>query len=295
LNAPFGEVLTAMVTPFDENGEVNYENAAALATYLADNGSDGIVVAGTTGESPTLTVEEKVELFKVVRRAVGNKVKVIAGTGSNSTKASVELTQKAEACGVDGIMLVVPYYNKPSQEGLYQHFAAIARATELPVMLYNVPGRTAINLSDQTVLRLAKDFNNIVSIKEASGDLEQITRIVGNAPSGFAVYSGDDSMTLPVLAVGGCGIVSVASHIAGKEIKNMITAFMNRDLAESIRIHQRLMPLFKALFITSNPSPVKGALKMLGHKVGPLRLPLVEINAQEQEVIRKVLQELDYL
>jgi len=295
LNAPFGEVLTAMITPFHDNGDVNYEGAAELAAYLVDNGSDALVVAGTTGESPTLTDEEKVELFKVVCEAVDGKAKVIAGTGTNSTKASLELTKKAEACGVDGIMLVVPYYNKPSQEGLYQHFAHIAQATKLPIMLYNVPGRTSVNLSDQTVLRLAAAYDNIVAIKEASGDLEQITRITSNAPAGFAVYSGDDSMTLPILAVGGCGIVSVASHIAGKEIKRMITAFQNGDLAESTRIHQRLMPLFKVLFIASNPSPVKGALKMLGHQVGPLRLPLVEITVQEEEEIRKVLKELNYL
>lgn len=295
MSAPFGEILTAMITPFHENGDVNYEGAAALASYLADNGSDGIVVAGTTGESPTLTEEEKLQLFKVVSEAVRGKAKVIAGTGSNSTQASLELTKKAEACGVDGIMLVVPYYNKPSQEGLYRHFARIAQATKLPVMLYNVPGRTAANLAEQTVVRLAADYGNIVAVKEASGNLEQITRIAGSAPPGFYVYSGDDSLTLPILAVGGCGVVSVASHIAGKEIKQMVTAFFRGEVAESARIHQRLMPLFKVLFIASNPSPVKSALKMLGHEVGPLRLPLVEVTSQEKEEIRKVLKELNYL
>ena len=295
LKAPFGELVTAMITPFTENGEVSYENAAKIADYLVEHGSDAIVVAGTTGESPTLSNEEKLQLFTTVAKAVKGKAKVIAGTGSNSTKHTVELTRQAEACGVDGIMLVVPYYNKPSQEGLYQHFAAIAQSSSLPLLLYNVPGRTVANMSADTTIRLAKTFTNVVAIKEASGDLEQISRIRKDAPQNFAIYSGDDSLTLPILAVGGCGVVSVASHVVGKEMKEMISAFLSGDHKKALAIHLRLLPLFKALFITANPTPVKGALRMLGHQVGPLRLPLVDLNATEKEIIQQELQKLGYL
>ncbi|NLZ39438.1 MAG: 4-hydroxy-tetrahydrodipicolinate synthase [Firmicutes bacterium] len=295
LNAPFGKVVTAMITPFTENGEVSYENAAKIANYLVEHGSDAIVVAGTTGESPNLSNEEKLKLFTTVVNAVKGKAKVIAGTGSNSTKQTVELTKQAEACGVDGIMLVVPYYNKPSQEGLYRHFAAVAQTTLLPLMLYNVPGRTVTNMAADTTVRLAKTFANVIAIKEASGDLEQIARIRCNAPQDFAIYSGDDALTLPILAVGGCGVVSVASHIVGKEIKEMISSYYSGDHDKALAIHLRLLPLFKALFITANPAPVKGAMRMLGHQVGPLRLPLVDLNHEEKELIKKELQKLGYL
>lgn len=292
--APFGEMITAMATPFYENGEINYEKAAELATFLVNDGTDGIIVCGTTGESPTLAEEEKIELFSVVTNAVKGKAKVLAGTGSNNTVQAIRLTKIAENCGVDGIMLVVPYYNKPPQEGLYRHFSAVAAKTALPVMLYNVPGRTVVNMTAETTLRLAQ-ISNIVAVKEASGDLEQIARISAGAPDNFAVYSGDDSMTLPVLAVGGIGVVSVASHIAGREIKQMITAFKNGDTEIAMRLHLKLLPLFKAMFITTSPTPLKGAMNMLGHNLGPMRLPLVGLTEDQHKEIADVLTGLGYL
>jgi len=294
LIAPFGEMITAMATPFFENGEINYEKAAELAAFLVDNGTDGIVVCGTTGESPTLAEEEKKELFSVTVAAVKGKAKILAGTGSNNTIQTIRLTKIAENCGVDGIMLVVPYYNKPPQEGLFRHFSAIAAQTALPVMLYNVPGRTVVNMTAETTLRLAQ-VSNIVAVKEASGDLEQIARIRAGAPDNFAVYSGDDSMTLPVLAVGGIGVVSVVSHIAGREIKQMISAFKNGDTETAVKTHLKLLPLVKAMFITTSPTPLKGAMNMLGHNLGPVRLPLVELTENQHEEIADVLTGLGYL
>ncbi len=294
MTLPFGRIITAMITPFKEDGEINYDKAAELADFLSENGSDAIVLGGTTGESPTLSDDEKLNLFSRIKKTIGGKIKIIAGTGSNSTEHSIFLTKEAEKCGVDGIMLVVPYYNKPSQEGLYRHFAAIAESTELPVMLYNIPGRSAVNMTAETTLRLAQ-IPNIRAVKEASGNLEQIAAICSGAPEGFAVYSGDDSMTLPIMSIGGSGVVSVASHIAGREIKQMVLEFQSGNYREALRIHHRLLPLFKVLFITSNPSPVKGALKLLGNDAGPLRLPLVELTADEQATVRKVLQNLNYL
>ena len=294
MTLPFGRIITAMITPFKEDGEINYDKAAELADFLSENGSDAIVLGGTTGESPTLSDDEKLNLVSRIKKTIGGKIKIIAGTGSNSTEHSIFLTKEAEKCGVDGIMLVVPYYNKPSQEGLYRHFAAIAESTELPVMLYNIPGRSAVNMTAETTLRLAQ-IPNIRAVKEASGNLEQIAAICSGAPEGFAVYSGDDSMTLPIMSIGGSGVVSVASHIAGREIKQMVLEFQSGNYREALRIHHRLLPLFKVLFITSNPSPVKGALKLLGNDAGPLRLPLVELTADEQATVRKVLQNLNYL
>ncbi|MGI6097953.1 MAG: 4-hydroxy-tetrahydrodipicolinate synthase [Dethiobacteria bacterium] len=288
----FGPLLTAMVTPLNDKLEVNYDQAAKLATYLLENGSDGIVVAGTTGESPTLTFEEKCELFKTVVAAVKGRGAVIAGTGSYSTKESVKLTIEAEKIGVDGIMLVTPYYNKPPQQSLYLHFKEIASATSLPVMLYNVPGRTGTNMSAETTLRLA-EIDNIVAVKEASGSIEQITDICRKAPPGFALYSGDDPMTLPILSVGGVGVVSVASQIAGKEIKKMINAYFNGDVQLACRIHQQLFPLFKGIFISSNPIPIKEALNLKGFNVGNPRLPLSPLNAEQKEKLVRVLEELD--
>jgi len=294
LIAPFGEMITAMATPFFENGEINYKKAAELAVFLVDNGTDAIVVGGTTGESPTLAEEEKKELFSAIVVAVKGKAKVLAGTGSNNTIQAIRLTKIAENCGVDGIMLVVPYYNKPPQEGLFRHFSAIAAQTALPVMVYNVPGRTVVNMTAETTLRLAQ-ISNIVAVKEASGDLEQIARIRAGAPGDFAVYSGDDSMTLPVLAVGGIGVVSVVSHIAGREIKQMITAFKNGDTEAALKTHLKLLPLVKAMFITTSPTPLKGAMNMLGHNLGPVRLPLVELTENQNKEIANVLTELGYL
>lgn len=276
LTTIFGSLVTAMVTPFKENLEIDHSVVEKLATYLADNGSDSIVVAGTTGESPTLSKKEKLELFRTVVNSVKGKAKVIAGTGGNNTRESVELTKGAEKTGVDGIMLVTPYYNKPPQEGLYNHFKQIAGATDLPVMLYNVPGRTSVNLTAETSLRLA-EIDNIVAIKEASANLEQIANICSDAPTGFAVYSGDDSMTLPVLSVGGTGVVSIASHLVGRAIKEMIEAYFNGESAKAAKLHQHLLPLFKSLFLTTNPIPLKAALNLVGFRVGLPRLPLTPL------------------
>ncbi len=289
--AGFGRVITAMVTPMDRALAVDYARAAALAKRLADNGSDGLVVSGTTGESPTLTDEEKVRLFHTVREAVGTRAAVIAGTGTYDTAHSIHLTKEAERAGCDGVLLVNPYYNRPSQEGLYQHFKAIADSTRLPVMLYNIQGRTAVNCEPATVARLAQ-VPNIVAIKEASGSLDQMSQIRTLTPPEFLMYSGDDSLTLPLLAVGGYGVVSVASHVAGREIGEMIAAFVAGDVRKAMAMHFRLWPLFKVLFITTSPTPVKAALALAGFDVGGLRLPLVEVNAREREQIASVLKEL---
>lgn len=286
----FGRMLTAMVTPFDENNQVDYEQAKVLARYLVDHGSDGIVVVGTTGESPTLTMQEKINMFSAVKEAVGQTAKVIAGTGSNDTASSINLTLAAEKIGVDAAMLVVPYYNKPSQEGMYQHFAAVAKATSLPIVLYNIPGRTGVNLLPATVKRLA-EIPNIVAIKEAAGSTDQVTELKRVLPNDFLIYSGDDSMTLPWLAVGCEGIISVVAHVVGREMKQMIQAYISGNVQEAARIHTALYPIFKGMFMTSNPVPIKAACNMLGIQVGSVRLPLVNATEQELAAIRKLLVE----
>ncbi len=283
-----GQVLTAMITPMNKDCSVNYPAAVELAQKLGENGSDGVVLSGTTGESPTLSFEEKVKLFSTVTDALGGQMTIIAGTGSNNTQDSIALTKAAEKAGVDGIMLVTLYYNKPSQEGLYQHFKTVAEQTSLPVMLYNVPGRTGVNILPETVARLA-EIDNIVAIKEASGNLEQVSVLKTMVPEDFLIYSGDDALTLPILAVGGAGVVSVASHLVGREIKSMISAFLAGRVGDALEIHLKLMPLFKAMFITTNPVPVKRALEFVGVDTGPLRLPLVDLTEQEAQKIKEVL------
>lgn len=284
----FGRVLTAMVTPFGADGSVNYSVVEALAAHLVDHGSDGIVVCGTTGESPALTWDEEFQLYKCVKSAVSGKAKVVAGTGSNATQEAVEATHKAATLGVDGSLQVVPYYNKPPQAGLYAHFAAIAKASpDVPLMLYNVPGRTACNLSTEIVTKLA-DIPNIVAIKEASGNLDQVSQIRAATPTTFSIYSGDDSLTLPMLSVGGCGVVSVASHLAGDRIQAMIQAYETGQPQKAMAEHLSLFPLFKALFLEPNPIPVKAALAMQGWDVGDVRLPLVPAS----ESVRKTLRDL---
>lgn len=290
----FGELLTAMVTPFNEKLELDLEKARNLANYLVDNGSDGLVVLGTTGESPTLTYDEKIKLLETVVDEVGDRATILAGTGSYSTAESIRLTEEAEKIGVDGIMLVTPYYNKPPQSGLYHHFKAIAERTSLPIMLYNIPGRTARNIEVETMLELAK-IDNIIAVKEASGDLNQVSALTRLLPDDFLVYSGDDSLTLPVLSVGGTGVVSVAGHLAGNEIKKMITAFKNNQLDEAIRMNKKLGKLFEILFITTNPIPVKTALNLIGFEVGGVRGPLVEMNDNERERLSEVLREFQLL
>jgi len=287
----FGIVLTAMVTPMKPDGSVDYQRAEELAKYLADNGSDGLVVHGTTGESPTLTHEEEYEMYRTVKKAVGGRVKIIAGTGSNSTAETLEATSHAEKIGVDGVMVVVPYYNKPSQEGMYQHYKAVAGSTKLPIIIYNIQGRTGVNMTADTVARLSK-IKNIVGIKEASGILEQTSEIRQKTSKEFMIYSGDDDKTIEIMKRGGCGVISVASHIAGKEIKKMCEAYLSGRVDEAERINSRLSPLFKVLFITTNPTPVKAALAMISQPVGGLRLPLIEANESEKEQIRKVLKDL---
>jgi len=291
----FGRVLTAMLTPFKADGTVNYSVAEQLAAYLADNGTDTLVVCGTTGESPTLSWDEEYELFQVVQKAVAGKAKVMAGTGSNSSQEAIAATQKAEKLGLDGSLQVVPYYNKPPQEGLYQHFKAIAQSSpDLPLMLYNVPGRTGQNLQPETVSRLA-EIPNIVAIKEASGNVDQASQIRRSTPSEFTIYAGDDSLTLPLLAVGAKGVVSVASHIVGPELQQMIQAFEQGQVQAATEIHLRLFPLFKALFLTTNPIPVKAAMKLRGWDVGPSRLPLCDPPADVVAALEAVFTELALL
>jgi 4-hydroxy-tetrahydrodipicolinate synthase len=283
-----GRLLTAMVTPFDNEGQVDFEQAKQLASALIDSGSDGLVVAGTTGESPTLTLKEKWRLFTEVKRAINGRGSVIAGTGNYSTQESIELTKEAERLGMDGVLLVVPYYNKPTQEGMFRHFEAIARATSLPCILYNVPSRTACNMNADTVIRLSH-IPNIVGIKEASGDLEQSARIIEHTRDDFYVWSGNDQDTLPLLSIGSYGVVSVASHIVGGQIRRMIDAFLEGRPSEAAAIHRHLTPLVKALFLVSNPIPVKFALNQIGMRVGAPRLPLTEPDAATADAIRAEL------
>ena len=285
----FGRVLTAMVTPFGENGEVNYSVAEKLAAHLADNGSDGIVVCGTTGESPTLTWKEEFQLYKCVKHAVAGKARVIVGTGSNSTQEAIEATCKAATLDLDGSLQVVPYYNKPPQEGLFSHFQAIAEASpDLPFMLYNIPGRTGCSLSVETVARLA-EISNIVAIKEASGSLDYVSQVRAATPFSFSIYSGDDSLTLPLLAVGGCGVVSVASHLVGDRLQAMIRAFESGQVKKATEEHLSLFPLFKALFLQTNPIPVKAALSLKGWNVGTVRPPLVPVSESVKQALQKLL------
>jgi 4-hydroxy-tetrahydrodipicolinate synthase len=290
----FGRILTAMVTPFNDDFSINYEAAANLAKYLVANGSNGLVVAGSTGESATLSVEEKLKLFATVLDAVGDKATVIAGTGSNDTMASLKLTQAAEKLGVHGAMLVGPYYNKPPQEGYYQHFKAVADKTNLPLIVYNVPGRTSSNILPGTIARLA-EIKNIVAVKEASGNLEQVAEIVRTTPKDFMVYSGDDSLTLPILSVGGVGIISVAAHIVGNRMQEMILAFTNNDLAKAQAIQSELLPFFRLMFITTNPIPIKTAVNLIGQNGGSFRLPLIPPTSNELEQIKNGMHRMHLL
>ncbi len=288
----FGRVLTAMVTPFREDGSVNYDLAASLAINLANNGSDTLVICGTTGESPTLSWEEEYQLFSVVLEAVAGKAKVMAGCGSNSTKEAIAATQKAARIGIHGTLQVVPYYNKPPQAGLYQHFQAIAQAVpDTPLLLYNVPSRTGQNLLPETVAQLA-EIGNIVGVKEASGNLDQVSEIRRLTPNEFQIYSGDDSLTLPMLAVGAKGVVSVASHLVGNQLQQMIQSFSAGKVQIATEIHLKLFPLFKALFITANPIPVKAALKIQGWNVGSTRPPLCEAPVEVNHKLEVVMKEL---
>jgi 4-hydroxy-tetrahydrodipicolinate synthase len=286
---PTGRLLTAMATPFDQDLELDVRKAATLALQLVQEASDGIVVAGTTGESPTLSDGEKLDLFTAVIDAVGDRTDVWANTGNYDTRASLALSQAAERLGVHGVMLVVPYYNKPSQEGLYRHFRTVADAIQLPVMLYNVPSRTAQNMTAETVLHLQQDCPNIVAVKEASGNFEQAAEICRGARGDFSLYSGDDKSTLPLLAIGGQGVVSVASHLVGPRIRRMIDAFLTGQVRVAQELHHALLPLFTGLFITSNPVPLKWAMKIVGRDIGSVRPPLAPPNASEETFLRSLL------
>jgi len=284
----FGRVSTAMVTPFDKKGHIDFSKTTQLVNYLIDHGTDSLVVAGTTGESPTLSKEEKLALFNHVVKVVAKRIPVIAGTGSNNTYASVELTRRAEQLGVDGIMLVAPYYNKPNQEGLYQHFKTIAEATTLPVMVYNIPSRASVNIHHETIIRLSKT-PNIVAVKEASGDINAMTHIIANTDNNFDLYSGDDAIAIPTLSIGGAGVVSVASHVIGNEMQEMVKSFLNGDHEEAAKLHQKLLPIMQGLFAAPSPAPVKTALQIKGLDVGSVRLPLVPLTDQERATLSKLL------
>ena len=283
-----GRLLTAMVTPFNEEGAVDYEQSRRLASALLSSGSEGLVVVGTTGESPTLTREEELRLFTEVKSAAGDRGTVIAGTGSNNTAEALETTKEAEKIGVDACLLVVPYYNKPTQEGLYQHFKAIAQSTTLPCILYNVPSRTVTSLSADTIIKLSH-IDNIIGVKEASGNLGEISKIISNTGDDFLVWSGNDSDTLHIMAVGGYGVISVVSHLVGKQIKEMIDYIVDGKMDEAARIHHHLLPLINALFVISNPIPIKYALNHIGFGVGKLRLPLTEPDEKSATFIKQTL------
>lgn len=285
----FGSIMTAMVTPFDERGDIDYPATQNLINHLLANGTDALVIAGTTGESPTLTAQEKVELFKFTVQTVAGRAPVIAGTGTNSTRESIDLTIQAEEAGVDGIMLVVPYYNKPCQEGLYQHFKTIAQTTTLPIMLYNIPGRSAVNMLPETIIRLANNVSNITSVKEASGDLEAAAAIIEHTGDDFFVYSGDDASTLPMLSIGGTGIVSVSAHIIGNEMQEMVRHFKTGNTKQAATIYRGLLPIMKAMFAAPNPSPTKAALNLTGVPVGGVRLPMIALPEEQVDSLRDLL------
>lgn len=269
-----GRLLTAMVTPFDAAGAVDFAQARKLASALMDSGSEGLIVVGTTGESPTLTLDEELRLFKETKEEIGDRGAIVAGTGSNSTAEAIEATMEAEKLGVDAALLVVPYYNKPTQEGLYQHFKAIASKTSLPCILYNVPSRTITGLSPETIARLSK-IDNIIGLKDAGGNFKETAAVLDSTPDDFIVWSGNDTDTFHLLTLGGYGVISVASHLVGNQIAEMIKKFLDGDIAGSAKIHRDLLPLVNALFVVSNPIPVKYAVNQVGFNVGGCRLPLV--------------------
>lgn len=285
----FGHVVTAMVTPFNDEGLIDFSETKKLIDYLIENGTDAVVIAGTTGESPTLSTDEKVKLFKRCVRYVNKRIPVIAGTGSNNTADSIQLTKKATELGVDGIMLVAPYYNKPSQKGLYEHFKEIAHATPLPIMIYNIPGRTAVHIETETLIQLAR-IKNIIAVKESSGSLEQMAEIISNTDDSFQLYTGDDSNSLPALAIGAKGVVSVVSQVIGPEMQAMISLFKEGKVTEAAEKYRALLPTMQAMFLAPNPTCVKYALNKIGLRVGSVRLPLVPLD----EGLKKQLKEFGY-
>lgn len=289
--AYFGSLMTAVITPFDEDLKVNFQKVEELVDHLIDKQTDGIVVSGTTGESPTINYEEKIELFKTVKQAADGRVKVIAGTGNYCTTETVELSMEAEKIGVDGIMLVTPYYSKPPQNGLFDHFTTVANSVDIPVILYNIPSRTGRNIEAETIIKLSEQ-DNIVAVKEASGNLDQVAAIASGTQSDFSIYSGDDIMTLPILSCGGSGVISVASHLVGPSIKKMIEDYFSGRVEEAKKMHLKLRPLFKTLFVNTNPIMLKEALNIIGLNVGSVRLPLTEANSEQKKLMRSTLSNL---
>ncbi|GAC1309951.1 MAG: 4-hydroxy-tetrahydrodipicolinate synthase [Vulcanimicrobiaceae bacterium] len=287
--APLGPLLTAMLTPFGTDGAIDHGAAAHLARFLVDEGNTGLVVCGTTGESPTLETDEKVALFATVKEAVGDRAAIVAGTGGNNTRHSVALTERAEAVGVDAILAVVPYYNKPTQDGMLRHFGAMADATALPIVLYNIPGRTGANMLPATVLELARRHANIAGVKESSGDVAQFAAILRERPAGFGFWAGDDHMLLPALALGGDGLISVAAHLAAREYRDLIDAFARGENARAAELYLALSPLVAALFATSSPIPIKWALRELGFALGECRSPLGTMPPDLAERLRPLL------
>lgn len=291
----FGRMIPAMVTPFDENRELDLDKAQALANRLVDGGSDAIIVNGTTGESPTVFYPQKIELFKAIVAAVGDRVPVLANVGDNCTADTVDFAREVAALGVDGVMLVVPYYNKPPQEGIYRHFKTIAQAIELPVILYNIPGRCVVNMEAETTLRLAHEVDNIVAVKEASGNMDQIRRIIEESPDTFQVYSGDDEATFEIMKMGGAGVISTIGNVAPARMKEIVELVAAGDIDGAWEAHVALQPLMKELFVTSNPILVKEALKLSGFSVGGVRLPLVDATPEQSEHLAQVMRQVGVL
>ncbi len=287
-----GEVITAMVTPMDAKGKIDYDNVEKLAKYLIENGSDALLVAGTTGESPTLTNDEERELISTVKRAAQNKARIILSAGSNCTQTAVEFSKNATKEEADAILSVVPYYNKPNQVGLIEHYSEIAKSTDLPIILYNIPSRTGISMEPATVAYLASTFENIVGIKQSFGDMDKVTEIRSLCPDSFAIYSGDDSLTLPMLSLGARGVISVASHLFGKEIKSMIRNFKSGDVLAARNMHKKLYPVFKQLFMAPNPIPIKAALKYKELIEEYVRKPLVTLNEDEKIILFRVIDQV---
>ena len=283
-----GKIGTAMITPFKKDGTINYPELERIINHLIDNGTDAIIACGTTSENPTMSTEEKIEVVRFTVEKVAGRVPVIAGTGDNETAYSIMMTHKAEENGADGIMLVTPYYNKPNQRGIYAHFKTIAKETTLPVMLYNIPGRTGVNVLADTTIALSRDVKNITCIKEASGNLDQMGDIIENVGSDFKVYSGDDGLTLPLFAVGGSGVISVASHVVGNDMQLMLRAFEEGDHKLAAKIHRALLPLMRALFAQPNPSPIKYAMTKLGFDTLDVRMPMMEMTVEEKAAFDRV-------
>jgi 4-hydroxy-tetrahydrodipicolinate synthase len=286
-----GRCLTAMVTPFKANGDVDYAETKKLAKALLAAGNDGLVLAATTGEAPTLSWEEELRIFQEVKSAVGDKPTLIAYTGSNSTREAVENTEKAEKIGVDACLSVVPYYNKPDQEGIYQHFKAVAECTSLPILMYNIPGRVVVNMTPDTIVRLSQ-IKNIVGVKEANGDMGHVAQVINNVREGFLVWSGNDNDTFPIMAMGGYGVIGVTTHLCGKQYKKMIDLIVADKIQEAAAIHRTLVPLVNAMFSFPSPAPIKYALNLLGFKVGAPRLPLVAVDETRNKAVADNIKKL---